>query len=472
MRSRPRGSSSNTSWPTDGRSRNRAARAMRAPAERRLAAVLLAPALAVLASVTLYPLAQALVLSLERRVPVFGIDEFVGLRHYAFLLRDPAFANALRVTAVFTVASVALEVVLGVAAALALATMRRWRAAGIGLLLLPWCLPGVVTARIFEWLYEPTGWLGIPGRALPALIVADVWRTTPFLAVFAYARLISIPPAIRAAAGADVSGRRALPVLLALAVYARPVAWQLLTSITPSEELQQGARLWPSHPTLASYAVVFTQSPLPRALVNSIGIALTTTLLGTVLGTLGAYALARLAVPGRRALVLGILMTTALPAIATVGPLYLTMRALGLRDTWGAVIIAHTSIALPLMLWLMARFLRALPRELEDAAFVDGAGRLQALRHVVVPAAAPGVASAAVVTFLLSWNEFLFAYTFTATEASRTAPVALALFPGVFEIPWADVAAASVLTSAPPLLVVALLQRALVRGLLAGGVRE
>ncbi len=175
-------------------------------AERRLAAVLLAPALAVLASVTLYPLAQALVLSLERRVPVFGIDEFVGLRHYAFLLRDPAFANALRVTVVFTVASVALEVVLGVAAALALATMRRWRAAGIGLLLLPWCLPGVVTARIFEWLYEPTGWLGIPGRALPALIVADVWRTTPFLALFAYARLISIPPAIGEAAAVDGAG--------------------------------------------------------------------------------------------------------------------------------------------------------------------------------------------------------------------------------------------------------------------------
>src|SRR5438093_8475686 len=165
-------------------------------------------------------------------------------------------------------------------------------------------------------------------------------------------------------------------------------------------------------------------------------------------------------------------MTTALPAIATVGPLYLTMRALGLRDTWGAVIIAHTSIALPLMLWLMARFLRALPRELEDAAFVDGAGRLQALRHVVVPAAAPGVAAAAVVTFLLSWNEFLFAYTFTATEASRTAPVALALFPGVFEIPWGDIAAASMLASVPTVLVAVGFQRYLVRGLVAGATKE
>ena len=197
--------------------------------ERRLAAALLAPALAVLVGITLYPLAQAFILSFERRVPVFGIDEFVGLRHYAFLLRDPAFANSLRVTLVFTVASVALEVVLGTAAALALGTMRRWRAAGVGLLLLPWCLPGVVTARIFEGLYEPTGWLGIPGRALPALVVADVWRTMPFVALFAYARLISIPPSIGEAAAVDGAGRLATlraitlpllaPVLLTAALF-------------------------------------------------------------------------------------------------------------------------------------------------------------------------------------------------------------------------------------------------------------
>jgi len=178
----------------------------RARAERRLAMALLAPALAVMAAVTIYPAVHAVLLSLERRVPVFGIDEFVGLRHYAFLLRDPAFANALAVTAIFTIASVGLEVVLGVAAALALGTMRRWSAVGLALVLLPWCLPGVVTARIFEWLYYPTGWLGLPGRALPALIVADAWRTTPFLALFAYARLVSIPPSIWEAAAVDGAG--------------------------------------------------------------------------------------------------------------------------------------------------------------------------------------------------------------------------------------------------------------------------
>jgi multiple sugar transport system permease protein len=124
------------------------------------------------------------------------------------------------------------------------------------------------------------------------------------------------------------------------------------------------------------------------------------------------------------------------------------------------------------MLWLVAGFMRDLPRELEEAAFVDGAGRLGALRHVIVPAAAPGVAAAALLTFLFSWNEFLFAYTFTATEASRTVPVALALFPGVFEVPWGDVAAAAVLASLPPVLAVSFLQRHLVRGLLAGSLKE
>ncbi len=263
-----------------------------------------------------------------------------------------------------------------------------------------------------------------------------------------------------------------LLVLLALLLYASPVAWQVLTSITPAEELMEPGRWLPSRPTLANYQAVVTRSPLPRSLLNSAIVAIATTALATALGSLGAYALARLPVPGRRGIMLAIVMSTAFPAIATVAPLYLIVRALDLRDTWWAVILAHTSFALPLVLWLVAGFMRALPRELEEAAFVDGAGRLGALRHVVLPAAAPGVASAALLAFLFSWNEFLFAYTFTATEASRTAPVALALFPGVFEVPWGDLAAAAVLVGLPPILVVALLQRPLVRGLLAGSLKE
>jgi multiple sugar transport system permease protein len=148
------------------------------------------------------------------------------------------------------------------------------------------------------------------------------------------------------------------------------------------------------------------------------------------------------------------------------------MRAFALRDTWTALVLAHTALALPLAIWLLAGFIRDIPVELEQAAALDGAARPQILRWIVLPLAAPGAASVALLTFLLSWNEFLYAYTFSATEASRTVPVALALFPGVFEVPWGDIAAASILASLPPVIIVLGLQRYLVRGLLAGALRE
>ncbi len=265
---------------------------------------------------------------------------------------------------------------------------------------------------------------------------------------------------------------RDVAVLLLLTVYAIPFFWQLLTSFKPEAELLRLPPLLPSRLTLAHYQVVFEQSLLPRALANSAGIATLTTFLALGLGLPGGYALARLPVPWKGTLLLGIAASTAFPQIATVSPLYLLLRALGFRDTWGALILAHTSFALPLMLWLVAGFVREIPVEIEEAAVIDGASRFQLLRRVVLPLAAPGLAAAALLTFLFSWNEFLFAYTFTATEASRTVPVALALFPGVFEIPWADIAAASILASLPPILIVMGLQRYLVRGLLAGALRE
>ncbi|MBI2199294.1 MAG: carbohydrate ABC transporter permease, partial [Candidatus Rokubacteria bacterium] len=136
------------------------------------------------------------------------------------------------------------------------------------------------------------------------------------------------------------------------------------------------------------------------------------------------------------------------------------------------LVLADTSFALPLVIWLLTGFIRDIPDEIEEAAALDGASRLQILRRMVLPLTAPALASAALLTFLFSWNEFLFAYTLSATEASRTVPVALALFPGVFEVPWGDIAAASILASLPPILIVVVLQRYLVSGVLAGALRE
>lgn len=265
---------------------------------------------------------------------------------------------------------------------------------------------------------------------------------------------------------------RDLIVLALVALYAVPYFWQIVTSLKPEAELLSLPPLLPTRVTWEHYRVVLQQSLIPRALWNSLGVALITTVLALLLGSLAAYALARLPVPGKKLILLGIVAGSAFPQIATVSPLYLLMRALGLRDTWTGLVLANASFALPLVIWLLAGFIREIPEELEQAAALDGARPAQVFRFVLLPLMAPGMASAALLTFLFSWNEFLFAYTFTATGASRTVPVALALFPGIFEVPWGDIAAASILASLPPILLVALLQRYLIRGLLAGALRE
>ncbi|MBM4441057.1 MAG: sugar ABC transporter permease [Candidatus Rokubacteria bacterium] len=187
-------------------------------AERRAAIAFVTPAVVTLAALTAAPALWVFWLSLRERLPVFGIDRFVGGAHYAFFATDPRFWSALRVTGTFTLVSVAIELVLGVAVALALRGQRIGRRTALALLLLAWALPGVVTARVFEWLYQPVAglvnvvlgaqlnWLGDPSLALPALIAADVWRTMPFVALFCYARLLTIPPAVYEAASVDGAG--------------------------------------------------------------------------------------------------------------------------------------------------------------------------------------------------------------------------------------------------------------------------
>ena len=188
-------------------------------ADRRTGLLFLAPALVMLGGVTVYPALWVFWLSLQYRIPIFGIARFAGLDHYAFLAMDPRFLNAARVTLVFTAASVALELGLGLLAALLLRRQSAGRQAALSLLLLPWALPSVVTAKLFEWLYHPSAglvnyllagrslnWLGDPHLALVSVILADVWRTMPFVALLCYARLLSISPELYEAAQVDGAG--------------------------------------------------------------------------------------------------------------------------------------------------------------------------------------------------------------------------------------------------------------------------
>jgi multiple sugar transport system permease protein len=197
-------------------------------ADRLAGLAFVAPAAFTLAALALYPALWVLWLSLQQRVPIFGIARFVGLDHFAFLATDPRFWNAARVTLVFTGVSVALELVLGMAAALALQRQRVGRRLALSLLLLAWALPSVVTARLFEWLYHPSAglvnlllgrplnWLGDPTLALAGLILADVWRTMPFVALLCYARLLTIAPEVYEAARVDGAGRLATLTLVTL----------------------------------------------------------------------------------------------------------------------------------------------------------------------------------------------------------------------------------------------------------------
>jgi multiple sugar transport system permease protein len=191
-------------------------------ADRLTGLAFVSPALLALAALTVYPGLWVLWLSLQQRVPIFGIARFVGLEHYVFLAGDARFWNAVRVTLVFTVVSVVLELALGLLTALALQRQRAGRRVALSLLLLAWALPSVVTAELFKWLYDPSAglvnvvlgghpfnWLGDPRLALPGLIAADVWRTMPFVALLCYARLLTIPPEVYEAARVDGAGRAA-----------------------------------------------------------------------------------------------------------------------------------------------------------------------------------------------------------------------------------------------------------------------
>ncbi len=160
-----------------------------------------------------------------------------------------------------------------------------------------------------------------------------------------------------------------------------------------------------------------------------------------------------------------------LPQVSLVPPLYMALRAVGLIDTYTGLVLPYLSFALPLSIWLLAGYFRQLPQEVEDAALVDGASRMQALRHIVLPLAGPGIATAAILTFLYSWNEFIFALSFTLGPERYTAPVAIALLRGRYQVPWGQILAAAVVTTLPVVVVVVAFERRIVAGLTAGATK-
>ena len=256
-------------------------------------------------------------------------------------------------------------------------------------------------------------------------------------------------------------------------VYAlMPVLWILSLSLKPTSTVKDG-KLIPSSLTFDNYRGIFRGNFFSSALINSVGIGVTTTVIAVLIGAMAAYAVARLAFPGKRLLIGVVLLISMFPAISLVTPLFNIERRIGLFDTWPGLIIPYITFALPLAIYTLSAFFREIPWDLEKAAKMDGATPAQAFRKVIAPLAAPGIVTTAILVFIFAWNDLLLALSLTATDAAITAPVAIANFTGSsqFEEPTGSIAAGAMVITVPIIVFVLVFQRRIVAGLTSGAVK-
>ena len=251
-----------------------------------------------------------------------------------------------------------------------------------------------------------------------------------------------------------------------------PVLWIFSLSFKDPSTITDPT-FFPRKWTWANYSGIFSTSDFTRPLLNSIGIGLIATFISVVLASLAAYAVARLAFPGKQALIGLSLLIAMFPLISLATPLFNIERALGLFNTWIGLIVPYIAFGLPLGIYTLSAFFREIPWELEKAAKMDGASPFQAFVRVIAPLAAPGMVTTAILVFLFCWNEFLLAFTLTATIAARTAPAALAFFTGSsqFSVPTGSISAAAVVITIPIIIFVLFFQRRIVAGLTSGAVK-
>ncbi len=261
-------------------------------------------------------------------------------------------------------------------------------------------------------------------------------------------------------------------IVVFLIIIIFPFYWEFITSIKkPDEIFGSFTRFWPKHATLESYKLVFTARPFGKFLWNSFVISSLTTIVAIVFASFAAYAIARLKFKGK-SIILGLILAVSMfPQISTISPIYMFMKAMGLRDTYIGLIIPYTTFALPLAIWNLTTFFKEIPFSLEEAARIDGASPMQTFARIIVPLAAPGTFTTAILVFIAAWNEFLFALTINTKDIRKTVPVAITMFQGQYTIPWGETAAATVIVTIPLIILVLLFQKRIVAGLTSGAVK-
>jgi trehalose/maltose transport system permease protein len=275
-----------------------------------------------------------------------------------------------------------------------------------------------------------------------------------------------------------IAGRIGLWLLiLVIFVYALfPFYWALRSAFTPEGQLfDTPIQYFPAHPTFANFREIFSTSFFTRALLNSTIVAGTVTLMSLLVGSLAAYALGRFRFRGRQGVLYLMLSMTIFPQIAILGALYTLMKDFHLYDRLGSLIFSYLIFTLPFTIWVLTSFMRALPGDLEEAAYVDGATPLQVFYKVLLPLIAPGLVTTGLLAFISAWNEYLYAVSFIQTPGKYTVPIAITSFVGktgsAFEVPWGQIMAATVVVTLPLIAATLILQRRILAGLTAGAVK-
>ncbi len=258
-----------------------------------------------------------------------------------------------------------------------------------------------------------------------------------------------------------------------VAVVLIPLVWMVTTSVKPEGYAQTIPPTWVFRPTLDHYRTVLSgesATAFGPLLLHSAIVSVSATIIAVTFGLLAAYALARIPFHGKRTLAMWILSTIMFPPVVAVIPVFIMAGRWGLMDTYPALIIPYAAFNLPIVIWTLRSNIRQIPQEIEDAAFIDGVSRLGIIPRIVLPLAAPGIATAAILSMLLSWNEFLFAVTLTRSEV-KTAPVGINEFTGMFGTQWGALTAAATTIVAPVIVMALMLRRHLIEGLTLGAVK-
>jgi multiple sugar transport system permease protein len=251
-----------------------------------------------------------------------------------------------------------------------------------------------------------------------------------------------------------------------------PALWILFTSLKTETELVRKPITWlPASPSLDNYVRAFTDQPLLKYMGNSAIVALGATVLSLIVSAGAAYAIARLNLKHRQLILTAIVASSMFPLVTLLVPIFETMRSLGLLNTYTALILPYVVLNLPVCTLVLVSFFQSIPRDLENAAMIDGCTRLGALVRVVVPLAAPGVFTAGILAFVNAWDEFLLALSLNASASMRTLPVGITLYQGEFSFPWPIISAALIVAIVPVAVLIAVFQERVVGGLTQGGLK-